>query len=61
MFSPYQVVRPFIWVALAAFLLGFAAFLVLGGGALAGGLPEPGATPVATPQYYPDAGPVRIV
>lgn len=62
MISPYQVFRPFIWVALAAFVAGFAAFLALGGGAvaLAREAPETPATPISTPQYYPDAGPIRI-
>ena len=61
MISPYQVFRPFIWVALAAFMVGFAAFLALGGGATAIARDAPAAfTPASTPQYYPDAGPIRL-
>jgi hypothetical protein len=60
--SPYQFFRPFIWLAVAAFVLGFAAFLAIGGGAVAraAGFGETTAAPISTPQYYPDAGPVRI-
>ena len=62
MISPYRVFQPFIWVALAAFVLGFAGFLALGGGAvaLAREAPDRSATPVSGPQYYPDAGPIRV-
>lgn len=59
--SPYQVFRPFIWVAFAAFVLGFAGFLALGGGGVALARETAAAfTPASTPQYYRDAGPVRI-
>lgn len=35
MLSPYALFRPFLWVAVAAFITGFSAFLLLGGGASA--------------------------
>lgn len=57
--GPYQLLRPFIWVAFAAFILGFAGFLAIGGAvARASGIEEINTPPTAT--YYPDAGPVRI-
>jgi hypothetical protein len=61
--SPYRLFRPFLWVAAAAFLLGFLAFLAIGGGAAAraGGFVEVAAPPQApTPVVYPNAGPLRI-
>ncbi len=35
MLSPYAIFRPFLWVAVLAFVTGFSAFLLLGGGASA--------------------------
>lgn len=63
MTSPYPIFRPYILVALAAFILGFAGFLILGGGAVArvgDGLTIL-AVPASAPGPYAGAGPVRDV
>lgn len=63
MLSPYQVFRPYILVAMAAFVVGFAAFMLLGGGAIAmvQTIPEMRAAPISAPLAYPNAGPLRSV
>ncbi len=62
MISPYLFLRPYIWVALTAFVIGFAGFLALGGAAArANPAAERILTPASAPTYYPGAGPVRAV
>ena len=57
--SPYVLVRPYLWIALTAFLCGFAGYLALG---LRAAAPADGAavSPVSAPWVSgDDAGPVR--
>ena len=44
MLTPYQILRPFLWLAAMGFLIGFTGFLLLGRGAFASDAPqfEPG-------------------
>jgi hypothetical protein len=61
--SPYQLFRPFIWVAALAFLVGFAGFLLLGRGAFAEDAPQfelPAPAPAAAHNPFAKPNPMRI-
>jgi hypothetical protein len=59
--SPYLLVRPYLWIALAAFLCGFAGYLALG---LRGVIPatDTAVSPISAPWVSgDDAGPARAI
>lgn len=59
--TPYQILRPFLWLAAMGFLIGFTGFLLLGRGAFASDAPqfEPGrAAPVGL-ETFVAPNPVR--
>jgi hypothetical protein len=61
--SPYQLFRPFIWVAALAFLAGFAGFLLLGRGAFAEDAPRfepPPPAPMVAHDPFAKPNPMRI-
>lgn len=59
--TPYDLIRPLVWIAVGAFFVGFAIFLVVAAALRGGGelraQAEPPAWTVAAPENAPAAHP----
>jgi Na+/H+ antiporter NhaC len=53
--SPFDLIRPFFWIAAVAFVIGFVAFALLGAGSIARTAKTPDPTQASAP-VEPQAG-----